>query len=123
MFRKMELLCLAIMLGIALLPKQTLAQESSYLESRISRLESETYQLRSQMRSQINQLQSQLQGQNQSPSGRTGSTKPAPPIAPRGNRPASADPMFDRLATLVIELKQRINKLEAQVAELQKQRR
>lgn len=119
MFRKMELLCLALMLGIALLPKQTLAQESSYLESRISRLESETYQLRSQ----INQLQSQLQGQNQSPSGRTGSAKPAPPIAPRGNRPASADPMFDRLATLVIELKQRINKLEAQVAELQKQRR
>jgi uncharacterized protein YceH (UPF0502 family) len=118
MVKKMELLCLAIMLGIALLPKHTLAQETSYLESRISRLEAETYQLRSQ----INQLQSQVLGLNQSTQ-RTGSTKPAPPIAPRGNRPASADPMFDRLATLAIELKQRINKLEAQVAELQKKRR
>ncbi|MFE1747431.1 hypothetical protein [Coleofasciculus sp. H7-2] len=118
MFKKIELLCLAIMLGIALVPKQTLAQETSYLESRISRLEAETYQLRSQ----INQLQSQVLGLNQSTSQRTGSTKPAPPIAPRANRPASADPMFDRLATLVIELKQRINKLEAQ-AELQQQRR
>ncbi|MEW5858844.1 MAG: hypothetical protein AB1861_15880 [Cyanobacteriota bacterium] len=118
MVKKMELLCLAIMLGIALLPKQTLAQETSYLESRISRLEAETYQLRSQ----INQLQSQVLGLNQSTQ-RTDSTKPAPPIGPRGNRPASADPMFDRLATLAIELKQRINKLEAQVTELQKQRR
>lgn len=118
MVRKIELLCLVLILEIALVPKQTLAQGSSYLESRISRLESETYQLRSQ----INQLQSQVLGVNQSTQ-RTGSTKPAPPIAPRGNRPASADPMFDRLATLAIELKQRINKLEAQVAELQKKRR
>ena len=118
MVKKIELLCLILILGIVLQPKHTLAQETSYLESRISRLEAETYQLRSQ----INQLQSQVLGLNQSTQ-RTGSTKPAPPIAPRGNRPASADPMFDRLATLAIELKQRINKLEAQVAELQKRRR
>jgi polyhydroxyalkanoate synthesis regulator phasin len=30
------------------------------------------------------------------------------------------DPMFDRLATLVIELKERIVALEAQVADLEK---
>jgi uncharacterized protein YceH (UPF0502 family) len=121
MVKRIGVLCLALILGFAILPRLTLAQSSAGLESRISRLEADNFQ----MRSQIGRLESLLTAQSgravvQSPT----PNRPAPQLPPRQNRQvSSSDPMFDRLATLVIELKERIQALEAQVAELKKQRR
>jgi len=89
---------------------------SSALESRISRLESDN----SQLRSQVSRLESELYrlaGTRPQPER---VNQPAPRITPNPSlSPLSTlgdDPMFKRLATLVIELKERIVALETQVA-------
>lgn len=123
MVKNIRILCLALVFALLILSSRTLAQSSSALESRISRLETDNFQ----MRSLISRIESQLSAVSgrslppQNPS----STRPlAPSVPPRVNRQASSsDPMFNRLATLVIELKERIQALEAQVAELKRQRR
>ena len=90
---------------------------SDMFESRISRLEVDNYQLRSQ----LNQLESQLDAISQSQHRIAQGNRTAPPVFPQGNKQRlSNDQMFDRLATLVIELKQRKSQLEVQVAELNK---
>jgi hypothetical protein len=88
----------------------------------MSQLEADNFQLRSQVsriESQLAQLSGRPLPQASTPN------QPVPQITPRTNRRqvSSSDPMFDRLATLVIELKERVQSLEAQVAELKKQRR
>ncbi|NDJ19958.1 hypothetical protein [Myxacorys almedinensis] len=76
-------------------------------DSRLSRLETDLAGLRNQ----VNQLSA-----NRAPSGRT-----APTVqSPTRRQPASADPQFDRLATLVIELKERVTILEKQVTALKR---
>src|SRR4028118_1012252 len=122
MSKKFGITCLAIIFAFTIFSSRTLAQSSAGLESRISRLESDNLQ----MRSQISNLESQLSTlRGQSPSQIPSPSRPvAPPVPPRPNRQvSSSDPMFDRLATLVIELRERIKALEAQVAELKRQRR
>jgi len=95
-----------------------MAQSLSSLQSRIFRLESENAQLRSRF-SRLEGELSRLGGRLPSPTPR--SNIPAPVVPPRANQQvSSSDPMFQRLATLVIELKERINALEEQVAELEK---
>ncbi|HEY9874278.1 MAG TPA: hypothetical protein V6D12_12625, partial [Candidatus Obscuribacterales bacterium] len=102
-------LCLFLILLLAVLPGCTSAQAASdMLESRVSRLETENYQLRSL----LNRLESQINSLSQLQPRTPGANRSAPPVPPRGNRQvSSADPMFDRLATLAIELKQRVSKL------------
>ena len=122
MIKKYWIICLALILGFVLLPRFTLAQEPAFLESRIARLEAENSQLRSQVsriETQLTQLSGRPLSQPSSPN------QPVPQITPRTNRRqvSSSDPMFDRLATLVIELKERVQSLEAQVAKLNNQRR
>jgi uncharacterized protein YceH (UPF0502 family) len=78
------------------------AQAQVNLESRVIRLENELFAIQSQL--------SQLTAYRPAP--RTSVPAPAQP-----NR-AVPNSQFDRLATLVIELKERINKLEAQVQKL-----
>jgi chaperonin cofactor prefoldin len=117
MIKRIVLISLIFVLGVVFVPRLTLAQSPAFLESRVNRLETENAQLRAQMyqiQSQLNQL-----------SGRPTPPKPAPnPTSSRTRRQTlSSDPMFDRLATLVIELKERVQSLEAQVAQLKKQRR
>lgn len=87
------------------------AQSDFNLASRVARIELDVSQLRSQL--------SQLAAQQNRPS------PPRPPgrstPAPRpGDTPLAEDPTFRRLATLVIELRDRIATLEAEVAELQR---
>jgi polyhydroxyalkanoate synthesis regulator phasin len=121
MVKKIGITCIALIFALVILSGRTVAQSSSALESRISRLEVDNYQLRSQ----INRLESQLAEL----SGRASSPTPSPnrptlPVPRSPNRQVlSSDPMFNRLATLVIELKERVQALEAQVAQLKKQRR
>lgn len=94
-------LMLALILSVWLRP----VSSSSLDESRISQLE---VQVRS-LQTQLNQLQGQLP--------RIGSSSPAP--RPEFTQPAnelSADEQFDNLATLVIEINQRVMKLEEKLS-------
>lgn len=122
MVKKVGVLVIALVFALTILSSRTLAQSSAALESRLSRVESDNFQLRSQianLESQISAIRGQSSSQTPIPI-----TPQTIPIPPRTNRQVtSSDPMFDRLATLVIELKQRIQALEAQVAKLKQQRR
>ncbi len=93
-----------ILLLILCLP----AQAQVNLESRVIRLESELFAIQSQL--------SQLSANRTTPGVSVAASVPA-----RTSRttllPAA---QFDRLATLVIELKERVNKLEAQVQKLER---
>jgi outer membrane murein-binding lipoprotein Lpp len=96
---------------------QTIAfsQDNTFLTSRISRLESENSTLRSRisrLESDVSRIGSTI-GLNY-----TYSSTPESGVA-TASPSSAADPMFDRLATLVIELRDRIITLENQVAELQ----
>ncbi|MEH1781670.1 MAG: hypothetical protein V7L26_21660 [Nostoc sp.] len=86
---------------------------SQQVESRINNLEADF----NRVESRLNQIESQLGKTRHSPSSITTLT-PRQSTGYRGNL-SQQDPMFDRLATLVIELKQQVNKLEARVAKLE----
>lgn len=124
MINKYGIICLALILGFVLLPRLTLAQAPGLLESRMARIEAENFQLRSQV-SRIESQLAQLSGRPLSSPQKPSPNSPAPQISSRTNRRqvSSSDPMFERLATLVIELKERVQSLESQVAELKKPRR
>lgn len=92
----------------------TLAQGSTtQLEYRMSRLEAQV----SQLIGQINSLQYQTSGTTVIQV-KPDPTNPAPELR---NPLMSGDPMFDRLATLVIETKQDVQELQKQIAELKTQ--
>ncbi|MEO8892198.1 MAG: hypothetical protein ABI417_11800 [Coleofasciculaceae cyanobacterium] len=120
MVKKIGVISLSIIFALTILSSRTLAQSSAALESRISRVESDNFQLRSQ----IANLESQVATIKGQSSSQTPIIRPQAPLVPsRTNRQVtSSDPMFDRLATLVIELKQRVQALEAQVSKLQQRR-
>lgn len=103
---------LIVLLGCLGWNSLTLAQGStSQLEYRISRLES-----------QVSQLSAQLGSLRNQGSGTTvievkpGTEMPRPSD---GNRLLSGDPMFDRLAILVVETKQDVQQLQKQLAALE----
>lgn len=86
---------------------------SQQVESRLNNLEADF----NRVESRLNQLESQLNRRGRSPSPRTTLT-PRQSTGSRQNLPQQ-DPMFDRLATLVIELKQQVNKLEERVSQIE----
>lgn len=89
---------------------------SSALESRVSRLETDN----SQLRGQISRLESEISRLAGTRQPRQAS-QPAPPTSSVPSLSVLADdPTFKRLATLVIELKERVVALENQVAELRR---
>ncbi|NJN86226.1 MAG: hypothetical protein HC881_07820 [Leptolyngbyaceae cyanobacterium SL_7_1] len=88
-----------------LLHSPTPAQIPSSVSTRISRLESEN----SMLRSRLSRLESDVARLGR---GAGVDLSPAPLPAPAGT---TAEPTFDRLATLVIELRERIVALEQQV--------
>lgn len=83
------------------------AQAQTSVESRLNRLESDLAVMRNQM--------------NQRAGIRPGVNVPAPSTA-IGSQPTVvySDPRFDRLAILVIELKERVNTLEQKLAQLER---
>ncbi len=99
-----------ILLGLLLwlgLGHYASAQSEARLESRLNRVESELSRLRTQFR----QVESQLAIPDR--------PAPDPPaIAPSLGEP-SLDEQFDNLATLAIELKQRVRQLETRVTQLE----
>ncbi len=98
-----------LFLGLLALSLQSYhpAQAQAGLESRVSRLETELLGIQSR----LSQLGSSLP--------RPGVSVPAPVLPSderRGTqRVLSADPQFDRLATLVIELKERVTAVETRL--------
>ncbi|WP_392534719.1 hypothetical protein [Nostoc sp. C117] len=86
---------------------------SQQVESRLNNLEADL----NRVESRLNQLESQLKQPRQSSSPRTILT-PRQSTNSRQNL-LQQDPMFDRLATLVIELKQQVNKLEERVSKIE----
>jgi hypothetical protein len=111
--------------ALVIIPVQVKAQVSVGLESRLARLEAENLQLRSQ----LSRIESQLnQSQGRTLSRPNLSTPVRPPTSAtvpyRGSTSTlSSDPLFQRLSTLVIELKERIQVLEAKVAASRTQRK
>jgi outer membrane murein-binding lipoprotein Lpp len=86
---------------------------SQQIESRLNNLQADF----NRVESRLNQIESQLY-QRQPSSTRTTLT-PRQSTA-RGNlSQAERDKMFDRLATLVVELKQQVNTLEKRIAKLE----
>lgn len=118
MFRRMGIIAIALFLLSTVFQLRTAAQGYSGLESRLSNLEGDVRQLRAQM--------SRLESQATSitpPYPAPARSAPIPtPSRDRNRGNYSSDPMFDRLATLVVELKQRVSQLEQQVGDLRKLR-
>lgn len=96
------LMILALAIALSLRPTSVSAQSVSQLSAQISRLESQNALLQSRV-SRLEAAISRSSGGNPLPA--------APPSAPAGTSAAS-DPMFNRLATLAIELRDRIIVLE-----------
>ena len=92
----------------------TPAQLPTQLNSRLSRLEVEVRSLRSD----LTRLDSQVSGISRSPA----ASRPVPPSAPRADLyEPSLEEQFDNLATLAIELKQRVVELEHRLDALELQ--
>ncbi|MBO0349412.1 hypothetical protein J0895_09895 [Phormidium pseudopriestleyi FRX01] len=99
------------------------AQGSVADASRISRLESEIFSLRSQ----INRLQSDVARLGRQPAASPPISRPQPaedsPAVPTGRQPddPSLAQQFDNLAILAIELKERIRIVEERLLEIEDQ--
>ena len=95
--------CLALTLLLSLFLKPVTAV--SLTDSRVTQLE---YQVRS-LQTQVSQLQSN------GPAASNSNSRPAPIEAPAIPGDLSSAQQFDNLATLVIEINQRVKALEARV--------
>lgn len=117
MVRKITLIGLALILLLTVLSRLTLAQSGGYLESRLSRLESDSFSIRSEL-ARLEAVVAQLGNRsNSAPI----AINPPSQASPRVNRPLlSSELTSSRLATLVVELKQRINNLEIRVNRLER---
>jgi hypothetical protein len=103
---------LIVSIGIQIIyPHPIVAQSDTAIRSEITSLRSRVSRLESEIRS----------------AGRSGN-RPSNSSEPRQNTPpqevdgvvvGSSDPMFERLATLAIELKERVNSLEERVTQIE----
>ncbi|MBD1862813.1 MULTISPECIES: hypothetical protein [Trichocoleus] len=105
-----------VIVGLVLLPGRLAAQSTALLESRLARLESDGYQLRAE----ISRLEAQIYSLSRSGTRLPEPSRPAAPaITPPRPTPATT-PILDRLATLLIELKERVTNVEARMTQLEK---
>ncbi len=106
--KQMRMLCLALLLGLFTWLVFTPVRASAEFNSRLSNLEFD----RNRLKVKVNQLETQKS--------RPRLSTPSPLVFPAG-LDRQAEPTVDRLATLVIELKERLTKVEAEVSTLKKQ--
>ncbi|MEG4046944.1 hypothetical protein [Microcoleus sp. Pol17_C1] len=107
---KLCVLCLACALAIGVAPSFTPAQSTTQLEFRIIQLERQISELRGQIYSFQNQGSRVTRPPSPSGSGRT------------NGRMLSGDPLFDNLATLAIETKQDVIKIQERLSKLESSR-
>ncbi|MEG4534909.1 hypothetical protein [Microcoleus sp. D2_18a_D3] len=107
---KLCVLCLACVLAIGVAPIFTPAQSTTQLEFRIIQLERQISELRGQIYSLQNQGSRVNRPPSPSGSGRTNA------------RMLSGDPLFDNLATLAIETKQDVIKIQERLSKLESSR-
>jgi tetrahydromethanopterin S-methyltransferase subunit B len=111
MFRRLFFaILLVIIIWLGLLSNPAVSQQ---VESRLNNLQFDL----NRIESRLDQIESRLNQIQQSPSPRT------PIIVPPGSRrtvsQTEREQMFDKLATLVIELKEQVNNLEVRVSQLE----
>ncbi|MBW4504493.1 MAG: hypothetical protein KME57_34300 [Scytonema hyalinum WJT4-NPBG1] len=106
-------LFLVIMLWGGVFSKTASSQQT---ESRFYNLEADFNRLESR----VSQIEARLGQSGRVPSGGTPTTPSSSTRSRRTVSQSERDKMFDRLATLVIELKQQVNQLEARVGKLEK---
>jgi hypothetical protein len=101
-------------IGIIFLPHRSIAQSDSAVRSELNSLRSRVSRLESEIRgaSARRDYPSRNQSVPRSPSG-TGVVN--------GQTVGRSDPMFERLSTLVIELKDQVNKLDKRVKTLEQE--
>ncbi|BAB76724.1 hypothetical protein ACN23B_25220 [Anabaena sp. FACHB-709] len=87
---------------------------SQQIESRLNNLQADF----SRVLSRLNQIESRL-NQNRQSASSPRTTITVPSGSRRNISLQEQEKMFDRLATLVVELKQQVNKLEARVTKLE----
>lgn len=110
-----RLLFAGVLIIIILLGLLSSPASSQQIESRLNNLQADF----NRVESRLNQIESQL-GQNRQPSSaRTTLTPPQSSANRRNLSQSGQQQMFDRLATLVIELKQQVNKLETRVSQIE----
>ncbi|WP_017651687.1 hypothetical protein [Fortiea contorta] len=112
-----RLLFAAVLVIVVWLGLLSNSASSQQVESRINNLEADF----NRFESRLNRLEAQINQTRQSPSPGVANI---PPLSnPRRNVSQSErDRMFDRLATLVVELKQQVNKLETRILQLESTR-
>lgn len=117
-FKKIVLSCLTLLLVIVAWTWLISAPASSQTQSQINALEVDI----NGIESRLNRIEAQLNqlGRFAPP---TATPPPSRSNSGRNRAPLTRDQMFDRLATLVIELKQQVNKLETRVSKLESGRR
>ncbi len=109
------ILCLGFLLGLGIQRQSVLAQSESGIRSEVSSLRTRVDRLETEIR-RINQSVSRPHvPSNSSPS-------PNAPAIVDGVAVGRSDPMFERLATLVIELKERVNALEQRMTQMEAQK-
>lgn len=114
--KKVLLICLALIVAIAF---WSIHPAATAQDSRISALEVDINGLESR----LNRLEAQISQITRTPYPGAPAS-PSPPRNTRRSQPQlSREQMFDRLATLVIETKDQVNKLQARVAKLEAQRK
>lgn len=91
------------------------APASSQDQSRINALEVDI----NGIESRLNRIESQLNQSRRVESPKVPSSPSSPTNIGRNRPQLNREQMFDRLATLVIELKQQVNKLETRVSKLE----
>lgn len=109
-------IAVVICVALVLLPGRLAAQSTAQLESRLSRLESENYQLRAE----LNRLESQIYSLSRSGTRLPEPSRSAPPTVTPPRPSAANTPILERLATLLVELKERVTNVEARMARLEK---
>lgn len=111
--KKLVMLCIAL-IGIIAVVGLVSAPASSQ-QSRVNALEVD---LRG-VQSRLNRIEAQLNQSSRSGAVRVPAAAPPSSNSGRTRQMLSSDPMFDRLATLAIELRERIDRLDARVSKLE----
>lgn len=127
MLKKITVLCMVLLLAIFIWSRFFAAPASSQQEqSRINALEVDINYIESRLNRIENQLDQLARSESPRaplsnsppPPRRNGQGTPSPNSRPN-QPPFNREQMFDRLATLAIELKEQITKLEARVSKLE----